>query len=255
MKKIITLFLTLFLITSTSANDLFLYDAEGKNEFSEVDNNNLVILPSTLGKTYSLSKNLSITTSTNGVVTTMLPYRIAVTQREDSASYYNESDTEYANKFTLPEVVKISNHYFNFSSMGQIYVVSEADKQLTIGTSMAMIVFDKAKLYINSGERFTQVYVVEGIVTVLDNKSSKKKKEINAGDYLVVTPQPMLSPKQMAVSRNLGSSFSIKDVEDVEKDIHLNEINALQTKLDNVIFVNYDKNIFGFKVNDDSAVK
>jgi len=249
MKKIITLFLTICLSTSFAfANDLFLYDTQGTHELSEIENNTLSVLPSTVGKTYSLTKNLSITTSTNGVATVMLPHRIAISQREDSASYYNESDTEYANKFVLPEVINISNHYFNFSSMGQVYVVSESEKQLTIGTSMAMVIFDKAKLYVNSGERFTQVYVVDGLVTVLDNKSSKKKKELKAGDYLVVTPQPMLSPKQMAISQNLGSSFSIRDVEDVEIEIHGKEIEALQTKLDNVIFVNYDKNIFGFKV-------
>jgi len=248
MKFIISILIICLSTTLCLANDLFLYDTEGTHEISEIENNNLSVLSSTVGKTYSLTKNLSITTSTNGITTVMLPHRIAISQKEESASYYNETDTEYVNDFVLPEVINIKNHFFNFSSMGQSYVISESEPSVTIGTSMAMILFSKAKLYVNSGEKFTQVYVLEGDVVVLDNKSSKKKKELKAGDYLVVTPQAIMSPKQRALSRNLGSSFSIKDVDDVEKEIHENEINALQAKLDNVIFVNYDKNIFGFKV-------
>jgi plastocyanin len=247
MKKLLTLLLTSWVFISTTvANDLFLYDAAEKVELADVISNKLVSQATTIGKTYTLTNNLSVSTSTNATATYALPYRIAVHQKENSAAYFNATPIEYINTFKLPEVVKVKDSQFNFSAQGEFYVVSDSAKQTTIGTSMSLIVFEKATLFVKAGDKFTHVYVVDGKATVLDNKSSKKKKELKAGDYLVITPQASLSPKEASV-RNLGNSFSIKEVEDVEKDAHAAELKSLQTKLDNVLFVNYDANVFGVK--------
>ena len=130
--------------------------------------------------------------------------------------------------------------------MGQLYVVSEHTKQSTIGTSMGNIVYEKAKFFVKAGEKYTHVYAVEGKITVLDTKSSKKK-ELKVGDYLVITPQVNLSPRSN-IGITSGNSFSIKEVEDLEKDIHLKELEKLNNKLDNVLFINYGKSIFGIKL-------
>jgi len=47
----------------------------------------------------------------------------------------------------------------------------------------------------------------------------------------------------------LGNSFSIKEVEDTEKEVHVKETQVLTDKLNNVLFINYDANIFGVKLN------
>ena len=244
MKKLITILLTSL---SLYANDLYLYDSADKVELGEVVANKLNVLPTVNGKTYTLTNNLSVTISTNGSATYALPYRVSVYQKENSAAYFNATQTEYVNNFSLPEVVKIKDHSLNFSTQGELYVISESEKTVTIGTSMALIIFDKAKLFVKSGEKFTQVYVVEGKAVVLDAKSSKKKKELKDGDFLVITPQASLSPREASV-KNMGNSFSIKEVEDVEKEVHTAELKTLQSKLDNVLFVNYGSNIFGFKL-------
>ena len=83
-------------------------------------------------------------------------------------------------------------------------------------------------------------------MTVLDNKS-KKKKDLKEGDYLVVTPQVILNAREATVTK-MGNSFSIKEVEDEEKDAHNKSIQTLKSKLDNTLFVNYGQNIFGFKL-------
>ena len=116
-----------------------------------------------------------------------------------------------------------------------------------LNTSMSIIAFDRAKLFVKAGDKFTHVYVLDGTATVLDNKS-KKKKVLKAGDYLVITPQATLSPRESAVT-SIGNSFSVKEVEDVERDAHTAEIKTLQSKLDNVLFVNYGTNIFGVKLH------
>jgi ribosomal 50S subunit-recycling heat shock protein len=90
------------------------------------------------------------------------------------------------------------------------------------------------------------LYVVGGNITVLDNKS-KKKKDLKEGDYLVVTPQVILNPREATVTK-LGNSFSIKEVEDEEKEAHTKSIQSLKSKLDNTLFANYGQNIFGFKL-------
>lgn len=244
MKKLLALLLT---SVSLFANDLYLYDSTDKTELGEVIANKLNVLNTVNGKTYTLTNNLSVTIGTNGSATYALPYRVAVYQKENSAAYFNETQTEYVNNFSLPEVVKIKEHSFNFSTQGELYVISESEKQVTVGTSMAIIIFDKAKIFVKSGEKFTQVYVVEGKATVLDAKSSKKKKELKDGDFLVITPQASLSPREASI-KTTGNSFSIKEVEDEEKQVHTNELKTLQSKLDNVLFVNYGNNIFGFKL-------
>lgn len=244
MKKLLALLLT---SVSLLSNDLYLYDSTDKVELSEVVENKLNVLSTVIGKTYTLTNNLSVTISTNGSVSYALPYRVSVYQKENSSAYFNVTQTEYVNNFSLPEVVKIKDHSFNFSTQGELYIISESDKQVTVGTSMALIIFDKAKLFVKSGEKFTQVYVVEGKAIVLDAKSSKKKKELKDGDFLVITPQASLSPREASIKTS-GSSFSIKEVEDVEKEVHTAELKTLQSKLDNVLFVNYGFNIFGFKL-------
>ena len=83
-------------------------------------------------------------------------------------------------------------------------------------------------------------------MTVFDNKS-KKKKDLNVGDYLVITPQVILSPREAKVTSS-GNSFSVKEVEDDEKQAHAKEIELLQVKLKDTLFVNYGQNIFGVKL-------
>jgi len=80
----------------------------------------------------------------------------------------------------------------------------------------------------------------------LDNKS-KKKKELKSGDYLVVTPQVVMNAREASVTK-LGNSFSVKEVEDEEKEVHSKESTTLKSKLDNTLFANYGQNIFGIKL-------
>lgn len=238
---------SLVLSVNVYTNDLYLYDAVEKVELNEVINNKLNVLPTAVGKTFTLTNGLSVNTSTNANTTYVLPHRIAVYQKDSGAAYFSAGQIEYTNDFVLPAVVNVKDHVFNFSYQGELYCVSESSKQSTIGTSMNMIVFDRTKLFVKAGDKFTHVYVLEGTATVLDNKS-KKKKVLKAGDYLVITPQATLSPREATVT-SLGNSFSIKEVEDVERDAHAAEIKTLQSKLDNVLFVNYGTNIFGVKLH------
>lgn len=241
--------LILFLLCSLSvfANNVMIYDYVGKVEITDVINNKLNEYTYTSGQTFGLVNGLSIKTETNGVVNYVLPHRIACTQTEGSSVYFNDdSSITYTDKFDLPKVVKVSNSSFNFSLMGQLYVVSDYDKLSTIGTSMANISFTKAKLFIKCGEKYTQVYVVEGTSSVYDTKS-KKKKDLKAGDYLVITPQVVLSAREARVTSS-GNSFSIKEIEEEEKQAHDKEINVIESKLKNTIFVNYSTNIFGVKL-------
>ncbi len=48
--------------------------------------------------------------------------------------------------------------------------------------------------------------------------------------------------------RNTGNSFSVKEVDDAEKEIHTKELEKLKNKLDNVLFISYSTNIFGIKL-------
>ena len=50
------------------------------------------------------------------------------------------------------------------------------------------------------------------------------------------------------VSNRLGLC-NTSNVEDTEKEIHVKETQVLTDKFNNVIFVNYDTNIFGIKLN------
>lgn len=241
--------LILFLICSLSvfANNVVIYDYVGKVEVTDVINNKLNEYTFAAGQTFGLANGLSIKTETNGVVSYVTPHRIACIQTEGSSVYFNEDTSiTYVNKFDLPKVVKVDNSSFNFSLMGQLYVISEYDKLSTIGTSMANISFTKAKLFIKSGEKYTQVYVIDGNVVVYDSKS-KKKKDLKSGDYLVITPQVVLSAREARVTTS-GNSFSIKDIEEEEKQAHDKEISSLESKLKNTLFVNYGTNIFGVKL-------
>jgi uncharacterized RmlC-like cupin family protein len=242
MKKVL-----LILLSSLSllANNVMLYDFGGNVGVSEVVDNKLNDKVCVPGITFSLTNGLSIKTETNGVVSYMVPHRIAFTQSEGSAVYFNGDVVTYVES-NVPHVVKVKDASFNFSLLGQLYVVSESDKTSIIGTGVGNIAYDKAKLFIKAGEKYTHVYVVEGKAIVYDNKS-KKKKDLKEGDYLVITPHVTLSPRESTVS-TFGNSFSVKEVEDEEKQVHVKEIENLQRKLKDTIFINYGSNIFGVKL-------
>jgi hypothetical protein len=243
MKKLLLILLSSLTLL---ANNVMLYDFSGKVEVSDVINNKLNEYTYAAGQTFTLTNGLSIKTETNGIVSYVVPHRIAFTQTEGSSVYFNGDIIEYSNTFDLPNIVRIKDSSFNFSLMGQLYLISDFAKTSTIGTSMANISFEKAKLFVKAGEKYTQVYVVEGKVVVFDNKS-KKKKELKENDYLVITPQVVLSAREAKVTSS-GNSFSIKEIEEEEKQAHDKEMITLQSKLKDTIFVNYGSNIFGVKL-------
>jgi hypothetical protein len=242
MKKFITILLTTL---NLHANDLYLYDKNNDVELTEVIDNKLNVLPTIIGKTYTLTNSLNINT-TNSSVSYIVPYRIALLQKENTSTYFNQTSTEYVNDFKLPEVVKVKDAMFNFTVNGELYCVSESTNLNTLLTTLCSVTFGQSTFFIKSNEKFTHVYVMSGNVTVLDNKS-KKKKELKSGDYLVVTPQIVMSAREASVTK-LGNSFSVKEVEDEEKEVHSKELSTLKSKLDNTLFVNYGQNIFGIKL-------
>lgn len=246
MKKILNLILLLGSLT-LHADNLFLYDKTNKVEISDIRDNKLNVFKSIIGNTYSLKNSLSVVTDTNANCVYVLPHEIAIRQQEITSVYFTGDIIQYYNDFTIPSVVKIKESLFNLSLNGELYIVSKNTNQNTIGTSMANILFDQAKLFIKSGDKYAHVYVIDGKCTVFDIKSSKKKKELKQNDYLVVTPQVTLSPKEGSV-RSIGNSFSTKDVEEDETSLHKKQIEDLQSKLNNTLFVNYNTNIFGFKL-------
>jgi len=246
MIKILNL-LTILSSLTLQADNLFLYDKTNKVEISDIRDNKLNAFTTTIGKTYSLKNSLSVITDTNSECLYVVPHQIVMLQREITSVYFSGDNIQYHNDFTLPSVVKIKESLFNISSNGELYVSSKNTNQNVIGTSMVNISFGKADLFIKSGEKYTQVFVNEGVVTVLDNKSSKKKKELKAGDYLVVTPQIVLNPKDSSL-KSLGNSFSIKETEDDEIQAHKKTFDNLQNVLYNTLFVNYETNIFGIKL-------
>jgi hypothetical protein len=244
MKKLL---FSILMVLSVTANDLFLYDSTDKTELSEVVSSKLNVLPTTVGKTYTLTNGLSVVAGTNQTTSYVFPHKIAVYQKESTSVFFNQTPIEYNNTFKLPEVVKFKESAFNFTVDGVLYCVSKCPSQTTIGTPLGFITFTNAKFFVTSGAKYTHVFVIEGTLTVSDTKS-KKKKQLKADDYLVITPQTILSPREGTIS-NLGNSFSIKEVEDTEKDVHVKEIQTLSDKLNNVLFINNDVNIFGVKLN------
>lgn len=242
MKKLLTILLA---VLNLHANDLFLYDKKNEVELTEVINNKLSILPTIEGKTYTITNSLNINTTNSGV-SYMLPYRIAIFQKENTSTYFNQTSTEYVNDFTLPQVVKVKDAMFNFTSNGELYCVSESTNVNTLLTALCSVTFGQSSFFVKSNEKYTHLYVVSGTVTALDNKS-KKKRELKSGDYLVVTPQIVMSAREASVTK-LGNSFSVKEVEEEEKEVHSKELTTLKSKLDNTLFVNYGQNIFGFKL-------
>jgi len=242
MKKLLIALLTTF---NLHANDLFLYDKINDVELTEVINNKLNVLPTIIGKTYTITNSLNINT-TNSSVSYILPYRIAVYHKENTSTYFNQTSTEYVNDFKLPEVVKVKDAVFNFTVNGELYCVSESTNINTLLTALCSVSFGQSTFFVKSNEKFTHLYVVSGTVTALDNKS-KKKKELKSGDYLVVTPQIIMNAREASVTK-LGNSFSVKEVEDEEKEFHSKDLDVLKSKLDNTLFVNLGQNIFGFKL-------
>jgi len=242
MKKLLTILLTAL---NLHANDLFLYDKNNDVELTEVINNKLNVLSTIAGKTYTITNSFNINT-TNSSTSYILPYRISVFQKENTSTYFNQTSTEYVNNFKLPEVVKVKDAMFNFTVNGELYCVSESTNLNTLLTTLCSVTFKQSSFFVKSNEKYTHLYVVSGTVTVLDNKS-KKKKELKDGDYLVVTPQIVMSAREASVTK-MGNSFSVKEVEDEEKEVHIKELILLKSKLDNTLFVNYGQNIFGIKL-------
>ena len=214
MNKIIIILLSCM---SLFANELFLYDANEKTELSEVIDNKLNLLSTTSGKTFTLSNGLSITTKTNDYANYVFPHKIAVNQLENTSVYFSQTQIVYENDFKLPDIVKVKDSLFNFTFDGEIYCVNATTNVYNIGTAMGFINIGKCKFFAKSGTKYTHVYVVEGTILVLDGKSSKKK-QLKEGDYLVITPQVNLSPRSN-VGISTGNSFSVKEVEDAEKEI------------------------------------
>ena len=241
------LLFSLLMVLSVNANSLFLYDSTEKTELSEVVGGKLSVLSTTVGNTYTLTNGLSVVAGTNQTTSYVFPHKIAVYQKESTSVYFNQTPIEYNNTFKLPEIVKLKESAFNFTVDGVLYCVSKCPSQTTIGTPLGFITFTNASFFVTSGPKYTHVYVVNGTVTVSDTKS-KKKKQLKSEDYLVITPQTILSPREGSLN-NLGNSFSIKEVEDSEKEIHTKEIQSLSDKLNNTLFINYDTNIFGVKLN------
>lgn len=181
MKKLLTI---LLITLNLHANDLFLYDKNNDVELTEVINNKLSILPTVEGKTYSITNSLNINT-TNSVVSYVLPYRIAVFQKENTSTYFNQTSTEYINDFKLPRVVKVKDAMFNFTSNGELYCVSESTNLNTLLTTLCSVAFGQSSFFVKSNEKYTHLYVVSGTVTALDNKS-KKKKELKVIIWLLL---------------------------------------------------------------------
>ena len=100
---------------SLFANELFLYDANEKTEISEVIDNKLNLLPTTSGKTFTLSNGLSIATKTNDYASYVFPHKIAVNQLENTSVYFSQTQTVYENDFKLPDIVKVKDSLFNFT--------------------------------------------------------------------------------------------------------------------------------------------
>ena len=119
MRKLLTILLT---VLNLHANDLFLYDKNNDVELTEVINNKLNVLSVIEGKTYTINNSLNINTTNSGV-SYVLPYRIAVFQKENTSTYFNQTSTEYVNDFKLPQIIKVKDAMFNFTSNGELYCV------------------------------------------------------------------------------------------------------------------------------------
>jgi hypothetical protein len=97
----IKMLLLLLMSVNLVANELYLYDTNDQIEITEVINNKLSVLNAQIGNTFTLTNSLNINTRTNSTATYVLPYRIAIHQRESTSTYYNQTSTEYDNNFKL----------------------------------------------------------------------------------------------------------------------------------------------------------
>lgn len=231
---------------NTCANDLFLYTTSGTPEISEVVDNNLNILPTEIGKTYSLKNGLSIDTSTNSyLVEYVLPQKIAFAQLGNSQVYFNEYDILYTNNFKLPEELSVKESTFTASLFGELYCTSKSTNQSIISTPMAHVVFNNTSLFIKAEKRITHVYVMSGTAIMIDT-SSKKKKEIATGEYYVILPRPSLNSAK-GMNQQTGNMFSKRDL-DEEDTTTFNTFNTLLNDvIKSTLFINYNTNIFGIK--------
>lgn len=242
MKTLISFILNLAVLT-VYANDLFLYETSSPFEMTEVINNKLVEVTPITGKTTTIKNNLSLKTTNN--VTYMFPHRVVINHSDVTSVYFTESDVTYDTN-TIPNIVKLENSTLILSVTGECYVVNDSENTVMVGTPMANIQFNKSKVFIKSGDKYTHVYNIEGKITVFDSKS-RKKKELKEKDYLVITPQISMNPRDAKLTIG-GNSFSVKEVDEDEVVHHTKETSILQSKLDNVLFINHNKEVFGIKL-------
>lgn len=248
MMKNILLTILLTITFNINANELFLYNTKGTPEISEVVQNELIILPTIIGNTYSLKNGLAIVSSTNDYYTEYIfPQKLSIAQLANTQAYFNDYNIVYTNNFKLPQNLYVNKSEFTFSFIGEIYCSSIITNQTIVSTPMANIVFNKSSLFIKSDKKLTHVYIIDGSATVLDSKS-KKKKEINTGTYLVVTPKPNMDARGMYGIRNNSNIFSIRELDDNDIKEFIQVKDTLIKNLNNVLFVNYDTNIFGIKI-------
>lgn len=249
--KLITIVLFQLSISKTSmANNLFIYDFYNKIEMNEITQNNKISeLECIKGKTYSLINNLNIKTTTNSFASYVFPNLLSIYQGASSETYFNfDSGIIYTENFELPSVLKIKEIAFNFSFDGELYCVSESTNHITVSTTVCNVIFDTAKVFLKSGGKYTHIYVHEGSAVVFDNKS-KRKKELKSGDYCVVTPRPLLNPREASGIVLSGNVFSGRVIEDDEKSVYNQQMQSLKNQLDDILFVGFDKtNIFGVKL-------
>lgn len=250
--KLKSIFLGLVLCVNMFANDLFVYNNDTNVSGENVVGNELVSTNLVTGKTYSLKDNLSVTTGENQVVIYALSSKTFIQQQANTSIYFNEFPIEFDNNFVNPENVLVKSASPSFSiSTGQVFVLQrEENVDATIMTSLALVNFQNAKLFIKTDPKYTAVYVFDGIATILETKG-KKAKEITAGNALVVTPSPsFISPKIPPRRYHTMTEATVQDL-DIGEEQDINKLfNDLQYSFNNTIFVNYGTNIFGIKYSD-----
>ena len=244
----------LFLAVSISlhANELFIYSNDQKVIGENVVNGEIETVDLENGKTFSLKDNLSVVTSTNQTVIYALSSKTFVQQREKTSVYFNEFDQSFKSDFSKPQNVIVKTSTPNFSvSEGQLFILQRDENvDATIMTSLALVNFKNAKLFLKTTPKYTAVYVYDGKVVVLETKG-KRAKEIEAGNVLVVTPAPSFgSPKIPKRRYHTMSSSDLEDL-DIGEEQDIEELfSDLQYSFNNTIFVNYNTNIFGIKYSD-----
>ena len=249
MKKLFTFIFSIVLCCNLTANELFVYDNPHNVHGTNVITNELVSQQLSIGSTVSLSDNLNINTGPTENITYSLSSYTFVNQLSSTDVYFNMFPITYTNNFTLPEHLGIKEASPNFSlAKGKIFVYqNQPNADTTVMTSLALVNFNDAKLFISADEDYTEVYVYDGKAIVLESKG-KKAKEVIAGNVVVVTPAPAFISPRMPVRKN--HTISEGKFEDLEIGNH-NEVEAMfkdiHSAINNTIFINHGTNVFGIK--------